>query len=188
MAGVLETVAHFNRCEAQLAKVVARRQPQHLQPTRDVQQPPAAHLDDQRMAQIARQKYLVGDLILIPGVDLVDGQNGQQVVFGRTQRDVGVQPGCVISVDRQCDRHGEEMAVGEPHLVEHALVVSLAHEPIERRKPAGGEQLEIAHRAFRQLQAGQCRSVRLELVARLLGYQEIHELAAVRRNQGLDHR
>ena len=183
VAGLDQPLADLARIKSQLAEVVARWQAQHLQASRDVQRPPAEHLHDQWMPKVARGKYLVCDLVAIPRVDLLDGEDGQEVVLWRAQGDVGVQVQVRARLDRQRDRDREQVATSQAHLVEYALVVVAAHEAVERRERTRRKQLEVAHRALGQLNAGQPRRVRLQLGGCFVRDNKVHEPVAARRDQ-----
>jgi hypothetical protein len=136
--------AGLGRGQAQVGEVVVLGQLQHLQAAGDVELAPAVHLGHQRMAQVGRAEDLLGHLVQVPGVDLLDGHHRQQLVLVVAQGDVLVQPDLGAGVDRQGHGDGEEVAVGQPHLAQHALVVGLAHETIQRRECAHGQHLQVA--------------------------------------------
>jgi hypothetical protein len=75
------------------------------------------------------------------------------------------------------------VAAGQAHFVQHALVIGLAHEAVQGRKRAGGQQLQVAHGALGQLDRRQAAGLRLERVDLRGGHQQVHQLAAVRANK-----
>jgi hypothetical protein len=74
--------------------------------------------------------------------------------------------------------------VGEAHLVDDALVVGPAHEAVEGRKGAGGQELQVADRAVGELEAGEAAGVGAHLGQLLGRHQEVDEATAVRFDHG----
>jgi hypothetical protein len=62
-------------------------------------------------------------------------------------------------------------------------VVGLAHEAVERREGADSQQLEVAHHAPADLQAGQPVGLGFQFGDGLASDQQIHQLPPVRRIQ-----
>src|SRR5262249_11987376 len=110
-------------------------------------------------------------VVLVGALDLEHRQRRARAVGQRDPVAVG------LAVDREADRQRPRQVVGEPQLVDDALVVVLGHEALEPPERARGEHVQVG-----QLPRGQ-----LELLE-LLGAvgpraRAIDELAAVRRNQ-----
>ena len=182
MAGALQAHADLSWQQAQLTKVVARRQPQHPHPARDIQRTPALHLDHQRVTQVARAEDSVGDFVAVPAVDLLHRQDGQEIVRRSPQRNVRVQVDIRIGLGWQRDWNGKERPACQPHLVHDALMVQAAHEAVQRREAANRQQLQVAHRALGELHAGQPGRVVLQLFDVLIASEQIDEPASIRRD------
>ncbi|KAI3482287.1 hypothetical protein L1887_55048 [Cichorium endivia] len=104
---------------------------------------------DGGMREIVRAKDGLGLAHLVDGVDVGDGDGGDGVVVARVaQCDAGALGDAerldLRLVDVEGDGHGEEVAVGETHVVEAAVVVGLVHEALERGEAAVDDELEIA--------------------------------------------
>ena len=84
------------------------------------------------MAQILAAKDFFRRFGQIPIIDLLDGHDGQQVVFVVPQGDFLPEVDVRSRLHGQGDGYGEEMAVCEPHGVEYGLVVALAHKAVQR--------------------------------------------------------
>ncbi len=179
----LQPGARLGRSHAQILKIIARRQLDHLKATRDIQLAPAVHLGHQRVPEVERAKGFLRHLFQIPGVDLLDRHHRQQLVLGVAQRDILAQADRGIGVDRQRHRQREDMAALQAHLVEHALVASLAHKPIERRKRPARQQLKIAERALRDLQRLQPARVGFESIYLFSGNHQVHQLTTIGGNE-----
>jgi hypothetical protein len=110
------------------------------------------HLRHQRMAWILRAKNFLGDLVTVPGIDLLDQHDGQQFVLGVAQGNFLIQANIRAGFNRQRDRDGENVSVTQSHLSQHPLVVRLTHKATKGRKGTRGQQFQITHRPGRQLQ------------------------------------
>ena len=155
MAVTFQDGARFGRRSAKLGEIQMRRKPKHPQLPGDIDFAPAMHLSYDRVARIILAKDLGRHLFQVPFVSIFDSQYGENVILAVAQRDVGAELNVGARVDRQGNRHREERAVSEPHRVQHALVISLIHESIERREGANRQQLEIAFDAGAYLYEGQ---------------------------------
>ena len=153
--GLGQHLARLRRRAAQLLKVIVPRESAALGWARSVQPAPAGHLVDQRMFRILGAEHALRQIGRIPGIELVDRHDREQIVHRIAQGDVCADPQPGIGRDRQRHWDREERAIGEPHLGEHAPEVRLAHEPVKRRKRPGGQHLQVADRAGRHLQRGQ---------------------------------
>ena len=183
MAELRQPGAGLRRGQAQIDEIVVFRQVQHAQPAGDVELAPAMHLGHQRMAQVQRAEGLLGDLVEVPGVDLLDRHHRQQFVLVVAQGDVGVEGDLRAGGHRQGDGDREQRAVGQAHGVQHGLVIGLSHEAIQRREGADGQHLQVARRAVGDLDRRQLAGVGLEFFLLVEWHEKIDQLAAVGRNQ-----
>ena len=99
------------------------------------------------------------DLRLAPPVrleDVQDGHHRDQETLGIAQADgiAGAQAARELLAHVEHHRDRPEGAVGEPHARQHGLVVGLAEKPLQRRKTAAQQQLQIAELALGQIPAG----------------------------------
>ena len=70
----------------------------------------------------------------------------------------------------QRDRHRPQRAVGEAHVLDHAVVVGLAHEPLERIEPAVHQQFQVTDLPRRQVPTDQVTRLHLQLLSGLVAY------------------
>ncbi len=89
------------------------------------------------------------------GIKLLDGHDREQVVHRVAQGDVGADAQSGVRRHGERDRHGEERAVGQPHLGQHAAEIGFAHEAVDRGERARGEHLQVADGPRRNLQRRQ---------------------------------
>jgi hypothetical protein len=172
--------AGLGRREAQLLKVVVPRELEHAQPAGQVEPAPAMHLGHQRVAGVGGGEDLARDRVAVPGVDLFEGQHGQQLVLGVAQGHVGIELERVARLDWQGDGDGEDVAAGQAHLGADARKVGLAHEAVQGREGAGGQQFQVAHDPLRNLQRRQAAGLRLEGLGGLARDHQVHQRAAIR--------
>jgi hypothetical protein len=102
---------------------------------------------DERMLGVVGPQHPFRQIGRIPWIQLLDGHDRQQIVHRVAQRDVSANPQSRISRNRQRHWDWKERPVGKPHLMQHTAEVSFAHESIERREPAGRQQLQVADHA-----------------------------------------
>ena len=145
-ATLVEDRARLGRIECEIGK--ARRLPQedrHL--AREVAAGLRVDARDTRMCLVRGSEALLGLAFGVVLVDLADRE-------GRERRAglVGQDDGIAARRLRHGERHGKrpDRAVGELHLVDHALVVNLAHEAGERREGAARDHVEIGQLARAQ--------------------------------------
>jgi hypothetical protein len=180
---LFQAVAHLGGRLAQLAEVVVHRQVQHTDGAADVQFAPAGHLGHNRMLGIQRAIGVLRLRLAVRCVDFLNRHHRQQVVAAVAQGDVALGCRQRIAADGQRDRHREQRAVGQAHVMHHALVIGPAHEARQRRKPAGRQQFQVAHRAVGNLQRGQRGGVGFQVVMCVRRCQQVDKRAAIRRNQ-----
>ena len=77
---------------------------------------------------IKRTEDFLRDFVSIPFIHLLNGHHRQKVILRIAQSDVCIQLDVFAWFQRQCHRDGEEVAVGQPHFLEHPLVIGPAHE------------------------------------------------------------
>ena len=158
-------------------------QRQHAQRSRQVEAAPARHLRHQRVRRILRAEDLLRRRRPLPRVDLLDGHHRQQVVLAVAQRDLAVVVQVVDALHRQRHGDGEERAVGQAHLCQHALVVGAAHEAIQRRKGARRQQFQVAQRAVGELDRRQRVGMRAQRFMLVRRDDQVDQAAAVWLNQ-----
>ncbi len=178
VAVLVQQTARFGRRATQEAKVLVRRCLQHLESAGKVERTPAVHFRDQGVARVQTAEDLQRGLLTVPGVDFLHRQDGQQVVLAVAQGDVLVKVEVNVCADRQGDGNGEEHAIGQAHRFQHAKVIRLAHEAIQWRETAGGQQLQIAERPFAQLDGGQRSGVGAGRFQLLRGNQQVDQGAS----------
>jgi len=98
-------------------------------------------------------------------VDLVHAHPGDQVVIGVAEGDFLPFVNAVQLGYRQGDRDRPDQPVCQPHIVQHAVIIGLAHEAVERRESAKGQQFQVAQTARRQLQGGSLAGAAREIFA-----------------------
>ena len=95
---------------------------------------------DARVGLLGRAEAQLGLAAAVVAERLGDVEHGHGGAVLVDQRDA-------IAARRGLDgqRHGQrpERAVGEAHLLDHAVVVRLAHEALERRERARGDHVEV---------------------------------------------
>ena len=171
------------RGQADVLEIVVQGQAQHPQCARYTHPAPMGHLGHQRVFHILCAENLLGHFVVVPGVHFLDRHDRQQVVLGVAQRNLAVQFHVVRRVDGQGYRERKNVAVSQTHVIQHPLVVLLAHEPVQWRKGAGGQEFEVAHGAFGNLDRRQLAGMRLQFLLRLGRNQQVHQGAAIGRNQ-----
>ena len=97
------------------------------------------------MAVVARAAHAHSRLIAVPAIGFRNPHYGKQVVSAVAQRYFAVEWGRIIY--RQGYGNGEESAVRKAHIAYDGLKVGLAHEGVERGKPAVGEQFQVEERS-----------------------------------------
>ena len=88
---------------------------------------------------------------MVPRVHFLDRHHCQQIILGVAQRDFVVQLHVVRGVDWESHRERKNVAISQTHVVQHSLVVFLAHKPVQGRKSTGGQEFQVANGAFRYL-------------------------------------
>ncbi len=145
------------------------------------------------MREIVRAEDGLGLAHLVDGIDVGDGDGGDGVVVARVaQRDAGALGDAerldLRLVNVEGDGHGEEVAVGETHVVEAAVVVGLVHEALERGEAAVDDELEIAELTLGEHELGE----RVRLGAQLrrdgsIAHEQILEHTTVRSVGHIDY-
>ena len=119
----------------------------------------------------------------IPRELLLDAQERQRLELRVAQHDLAAFRECRAVGHRQRDRDRPQRAVREAHLGQHPFVVGAAHETPQRRKRAGGEQLEVVHGPVRQRERRQPADAGERFGARFTREQEVDKFSAVGRLQ-----
>ena len=176
--------ARLGRRQAQLLEVVVRGEREHFEAARHVEGAPALHLGHQRVAGVQRAERALGGGGAVPLVDLLDREHRQDLVARVPQGHPRVQARGRLALDGERDGDREQGAAGQPHLGQAPLVVATAHEPVERREAAGGQQLQVAGGAIGDHQRGQPGRLRAERDGGVALGQQAHQPAAVGSNQG----
>ena len=130
--------AHLSGSQAQRREIVVRGRCSTSSLPGNIEFPPALHLGNNRMTRIKCAKRFKRDLVHIPAVLFLDCHDRQQFILIIAQGNRLANENIFIVGDRQRDRHREERAIGEAHLLQHALIIRLPHELTQRRKSADG--------------------------------------------------
>ena len=160
-------------------EVVVRRSPQHPQRAGYVDPSPAVHLRHEGVPYVTGTEYMVSRLLQVPLVRLLYCHDSQQLVTRIAQRDVTVEFDGRRIVDRQCHRYRKERAVAEPHLADRSPVVVLPHEPVKGRERSCREELKVAGRAVRQLDAGKAAGAGLQIDSLVLRDDQVDQPSTV---------
>ncbi len=89
-----------------------------------------------------------------------------------------------LGVGGQRDRKREEHPVAKPHIVQHPLIIGFAHEAVQRRKPAGGEQFKVAQVAHGDLDGRQLRGAPEKFIPFFAGHHQVDQfITAIRGDQ-----
>lgn len=109
-----------------------------------------------RMRQIVGAKDLFGLIRLVRQPFVGDRQDRQNDALGIAQRDVLTGFDLVGKglVHIQRDRHREQRAIGGAHVLDHAVIVGLAHEALQRVEAAVHQQLKVADLTLGQIEDG----------------------------------
>ena len=166
------------RREAKVPEVEVAWKLQHSQSPGNVHGAPSGHLRDDWMALVTGAEDLLRDLLTVPLVCLLDGHYRKELVLGVAERDLLVQVD-VARLDRKRDRNRKEPFISQTHLSKHACVVVAAHKPVERREPAGRQQLQITDRPVRKLDGRETARPLLELFPILRRYEKVYEAPTV---------
>ena len=175
----LEPGPGLGRVQPQVCEVMVHGKLDDLDRSRQVERCPAGHLGNHGVLGIRGAEHLAGDLVCGPLVDVLDRHGGEKVVVRAAQGDLFVQRHPGGRLGRQRDGYGEQPPVGEPHVIDHAAVVIPPHEAVQGGECAGGQQLEVAHRAGRELDRGQGGRVRPQLGRLVRADREVDQLAPV---------
>jgi hypothetical protein len=98
-------------------------------------------------------KHLLGLLLLVWLVNVVHSHDSQVSIITRiTERDslarLDSQLVNLLFLEIQADGNGEEVAVREPVLLNHAIVVLLVHESLKRREATIEDEFDVTELAF----------------------------------------
>ena len=105
--------------------------------------------------------------------DLVHAHPGDQVVIGVAEGDFLPFLNAIQFGDGQGDGDGPDQPVRQPHVVQHAVIVGLTHEAVERGEPADGQQFQVAQTARRELQSRSLAGAAGQILAFGAGDQKI---------------
>ena len=126
----------------------------------------------------------IGRLFMRVGFeDLVYAHPSDQVVIGVAKSDFLSCVNAVQFGDRQGDRDRPDQPVSQPHVIQHAVIIGLAHEAVERGEPTKGQQFQVAQTARRQLQGGSLAGAAHQVFALATFHAKIDQFAAIRRVQ-----
>jgi hypothetical protein len=108
---------------------------------------------DRRMGEVVGAVDVPGLAVLVRTPFVGDRQDGEDHAFRVAERDV--LPGLDLVGeglgDVERDGHGPERAVRHPHVLDHAVVVRLGQEALERMEAAVHQEFEIAHLPLREV-------------------------------------
>jgi len=130
-----EALAQFGGGQAQMREIVVPRQVQRLHAATDIHRVTVlAQPVHGRVGRIAGPEHLLGLMLAIGAPDVVDGQDRQNDPLGIAQGDArtGAEGFGECLADIQRDWHGPEGAIGQAHVIDHALIVRLPHEALKR--------------------------------------------------------
>ena len=147
VAHLFQGGANFGRGAAQFDKVVVDRQVDDLDFASNIYLAPAHHFGNQRVLRIDRTQHQPSLAQRIVVVNIFDLHDRQGVVARVVQRNRLTPLGQGALVDRQGYRDREEHPVLQAHFGQYAFVIGLAHEAVQRRKRAGGQQFQVAQGA-----------------------------------------
>jgi len=133
--------------QAERDEVVVHRKLDSFQLAADVPRVRVAlEVSDGRMLGVIRAEDRLG----LPGEvrlpDLVDVEHGQcdPLQIAQEERRAGIEPLGRLLIDIERDRDRPERAVGQAHVLAHAVAVALRHKAGQRRKAAVEDQFEVA--------------------------------------------
>jgi hypothetical protein len=112
-------------------------------------------------------------------VDLIQLHDSHDFVVRVAQNKLLAYGGQLFRIRRQRDRQRKEHAVAEAHLVQHALIVSLPHEAVERGERTGGQEFEIAKIAHADLDGRQLGGAAQDFVPVLASHNKIDKFSPV---------
>ena len=141
--------AHFGGGAPQFREIEVLRHLQHFEGTAEAELAPGEHLPVGGVFFIRASQTLGRFFMRIGFEDLVHAHPGDQVVIGIAQGDFLPFFDAVQLGDRQGDGNRPDQPVGQPHVVQHAVIIGLAHEAVERGEPAKGQQFQVAQTARR---------------------------------------
>ena len=141
-----------------------------------------------RMGQIVGPKDL-GRLIRLVGAPLVaDRQDRQDHAFLIAQGDV-LTGGDLFGkgfVHVQRDRHRPQRAIGQAHVLHHAVIIRLPHEPLQRVESAVHQKLQVADLPRGQVPRGQIPRLDLQFLGGLIGNIKLGDRGVVRHGHGIN--
>ena len=87
-----------------------------------------------RMCEIIGTKYLLGFTRLVGRPAIGDGHGGEDHALLVAQSDVltDFQRFGELFVHVKCDRHRPERAIGQPHVLDHTVIIGFVEEPLKR--------------------------------------------------------
>ena len=135
-----------------------------------------------RMGEIIRAEDFLRLLRLVRRPFVGDRHDGEDDPLLIAQRDVLIRADAFSEFlgDVERDRHRPERAVGEAHIVDDGVIVSLRQEPFQRVETAVHQELQIADLAGRQIPGRQVASFNLKLRGALGGDIEFGDRRGVR--------
>ena len=145
--------SQFGRRAPELDEIIVGRSTDHLEPAGGLMSGLPFEMGHGRMLLVERAIGELGLPLLVDRVNLFDVEKCQQVAINiaQGQRLPLLEP--MPGGDGQGDWQGPDRAIRQPHLGDDAVIVGLAHEPIERRESAHAEQFQVTKSAFVQGQA-----------------------------------
>jgi len=178
-----QQLTHFSGSTPQFREIEVLRHLEHLERPAEAELAPGEHLTVGGVFLVGASQAL-GRLFMRVGFkDLIHAHPGNQVVIGVAQGDFPPFLNAVQFGDGQGDGDGPDQPVSQPHVVQHAVIIGLAHKAVERGEPAKGQQFQIAQTARRQLESGSLAGTARQIFALAARNPKIDQFAAVRRIQ-----
>ena len=145
---------------------------------------------DRRMGDVVGAEDLLGLARLVGRPFVGDRHDREDHALVVAQRDVlaGFDAFGEFLADVEGDRHRPERAVGEAHVLDHAVVVGLGQEPLQRVEAAVHQQLEVADLARGQIPGRQVPRLELQLLRAFGGDVEFGDRGMQQQGHGCDSR
>ena len=153
-SALAETITELTWSHPHRLEVVVVGEIETLDPTADVPAVrPLKEIGDAGMLRVGGAEHRLRLTFEVGLPDVVHVHDGQHHAFTVAQGEHGTlgEAMCSLLVHVEGDRHRPQGPVGEPHLVDNAVVVGAPEEPLQRGEAAVDQKLEVAELAFGQV-------------------------------------